>query len=71
MSGFLDKAKRLVGKHDDKIDKALDKVGEQIDRRTEGRYRKHIAKGVQTAKDRTGEGDTTAGQPPTGQPPTA
>jgi hypothetical protein len=59
MGGFLDKAKDLLHKHDDKVDKALDKVGEQIDRRTDGKYTEHIAKGVQTAKERTGEGDTS------------
>ncbi|HEV7898384.1 MAG TPA: antitoxin [Planosporangium sp.] len=60
MSGFLDKAKGLLHKHDDKVDKALDKVGEQIDQRTDGRYSEQIAKGVQSAKERTGEGDTSA-----------
>lgn len=58
--GFLDKAKDLLNKHDDKVDQTLDKVGDQIDERTGNKYSEHIDKGVQAAQERTGEGDTTA-----------
>ncbi|MGC9669418.1 antitoxin [Planosporangium sp. 12N6] len=74
--GFLDKAKNLLDQHDDKVDKALDKAGEQIDQRTGGKYSEQIAKGVQAAKERTGAGDTSrpagdAGRPDpdAGRPP--
>ncbi|GIF08432.1 antitoxin [Actinoplanes siamensis] len=55
---FLDKAKELIDKHDDQVDKALEKVGEQIDERTGGKYTVHIDKAVNEAQRRTGAGDT-------------
>ncbi|MEV4507631.1 antitoxin [Dactylosporangium sp. NPDC049525] len=58
MSKIVDKAKELLGKHEDKVDSGLDKAGEQADRRTDQKYTGHIDKGVQAAKDHTGEGET-------------
>ncbi len=58
--GFLDKAKDLLSKHDDEVDQALEKVGDQVDERTGNKYSEHIDKGVQAAQEHTGEGDTTA-----------
>jgi hypothetical protein len=55
---FLDKAKDFIDKHDEQVDKALDKVGEQVDRRTGGKYTGHIDKAVDEAQRRTGAGDT-------------
>jgi 4-alpha-glucanotransferase len=55
---FLDKAKEFADKHDDKVDQALEKVGEQVDKRTDGKYSDKIDKGVDEAQRRTGEGDT-------------
>lgn len=56
--GFMDKAKDLLGKHDDKVDQALDKAGDQAKSRFAG-HDQHIDKAVDTAQQRTGEGDTT------------
>jgi hypothetical protein len=55
---FLDKAKEFADKHDAQVDQALEKVGEQIDQRTGGKYSDHIDKGVDEAQKRTGDGDT-------------
>jgi hypothetical protein len=55
---FLDKAKEFADKHDDKVDEALEKVGEQIDKRTDHKYTGQIDKGVDEAQRRTGDGDT-------------
>jgi vacuolar-type H+-ATPase subunit H len=59
MNGFLDKAKKLLDEHDDKVDQALDKVREKIDENAKNQYSEPLDKAVQFAKDRTGEGDTT------------
>lgn len=59
MSKILDKAKELLSKHDDKLDMGLDKASEQADQRTDQQHTGHIEKGVQAAKEHTGEGDTT------------
>jgi antitoxin protein of toxin-antitoxin system len=56
---FLDKAKDFIDKHDEQVDKALEKVGDEVDKRTGHKYSSHIDKGVEEAQKRTGEGDTT------------
>lgn len=61
--GFLDKAKDMLGQHDDKVDQALDKAGEHAKGRFAG-HDEHIDKAVDFAQQRTGEGDTTEGPPP-------
>jgi 4-alpha-glucanotransferase len=55
---FLDKAKDFVEKHDEQVDQALEKIGEQVDQRTDHKYSGQIDKGVDEAQKRTGEGDT-------------
>jgi hypothetical protein len=56
---FLDKAKDFIDKHDEQVDKALDKVGDVVDEKTGHKYSSPIDKGVDEAQKRTGEGDTT------------
>lgn len=71
--GFLDKAKDMLGKHDDKVDQALDRVGEQAKQRFAG-HDQHIDKAVDMAQQRTGDGDTTQAPMQEGQeqaPPVA
>ncbi|MEJ8281472.1 antitoxin [Pseudonocardia spirodelae] len=62
---FLDKAKELLGKHDDKVDQALNKVGDAAKKKYAG-HDGHIDTATKFARERTGAGDTTAQQP--GQP---
>ncbi|GAA4263808.1 antitoxin [Dactylosporangium darangshiense] len=59
MSKLLDKAKELLTKHDDKVDKGLDEAGEQADRRTDSKYTGHIEQGADEAREHTGEDETT------------
>jgi len=54
---FLDKAKDFLDEHDDKVDQALEKVGDEVDKRTGHKYSDHIDKGVAEAQKRTGSGD--------------
>jgi flagellar hook-associated protein FlgK len=55
---FLDKAKDFIDKHDEQVDQALEKAGDEVDKRTGNKYSDHIDKGVDEAQKRTGEGDT-------------
>jgi flagellar hook-associated protein FlgK len=55
---FLDKAKDLIDKHDEQVDQALEKIGDQVDQRTGNKYSSQIDKGVDEAQKRTGDGDT-------------
>ena len=57
---FLDKAKEFADKHDEQVDQLLEKVGDEVDKRTDHKYTGHIDKGVDEAQKRTGEGDTRA-----------
>ena len=68
--GFLDKAKELLGKHDDKVDQALNKAGDAAKKKFAGNEQ-HIDTATKFARERTGEGDTTTGQQgqQPGQPP--
>lgn len=66
--GFLDKAKAMLSKHDDKVDQGLDKAGETATERFPG-HEGQIDQGVDKAQEMTGEGDTTKPPPPPGPPP--
>ncbi|GIF66355.1 hypothetical protein Ais01nite_43900 [Asanoa ishikariensis] len=54
----MDRIKDMMGKHDDKVDKGLDKGGDKLDERTGGKYSDKTDKGVDEAQRRTGGGDT-------------
>jgi len=56
--GFMDKAKDFADKHDDQVDKGLEKAGDQVDDRTGNKYSSQVDKGVDEAQRRTGTGDT-------------
>ncbi len=56
--GFIDKMKNLADQHDDKVDQALEKLGDEVDKRTGHKYSGQIDKAVDMAQERTGEGDT-------------
>lgn len=55
---FLDKAKDFLDKHDKQVDQALEKVGDEVDKRTGHKYSGQIDKAVDEAQKRTGDGDT-------------
>ena len=55
---FLDKAKDFVHKHDEQVDQALEKIGDEVDRRTGHKHTAHVDRAVNEAQKRTGSGDT-------------
>ncbi|MFP5019999.1 antitoxin [Pseudonocardia phyllosphaerae] len=65
--GFLDKAKDLVGKNDDKVDQGINKAGEMA--KEKYGYGEQIDKATEYAREHTGEGDTAAPPPPGEAPP--
>ncbi len=48
--GFLDKAKNLVSKNADKVETAIDKAGDIVDRKTQGKYASQVDKVQEAAK---------------------
>ena len=77
--GFLDKAKDLLAKNSDKVDSAIDKAGDLVDKRTQGKYASHVNKVQDAAKkavaDNAAQGqvppDQHSGQEPPASPPPA
>lgn len=81
--GFLDKVKDLVSKNADKVDTAIDKVGDVVDKKTQGKYTSQVDKVQEAAKKaaRDQAGTQRPGQvppsqqpkqtPPANEPPTA
>jgi 4-alpha-glucanotransferase len=61
--GLLDKAKGLLGQHEEKVESALDKVAEVVDEKTGGKHTDKIEKGVDAAKGFIGDESDPA--PPT------
>lgn len=61
---FMDKAKDFLDKHDEQVDKVLEKAGDKVDERTGHKHSAQIDKAVDEAQKRTGAGDTTRPQLP-------
>jgi antitoxin protein of toxin-antitoxin system len=80
---FLDKVKNLLAKNADKVDTAIDKAGDIVDKKTQGKYAQQVDKVQNAAKkavhdnsSQTGEvpptqqsGQVPPPQPPPGTPP--
>ncbi|MCV7220954.1 antitoxin [Mycolicibacterium elephantis] len=47
---FLDKVKNLVARNADKVGTAIDKAGDIVDQKTQGKYAQHIDKAQDAAK---------------------
>jgi MT0933-like antitoxin protein len=48
--GFLDKLKDLVSKNKGAVDSAIDKAGDVVDQKTQGKYAQHVDKVQDAAK---------------------
>jgi hypothetical protein len=59
--GFLDKVKDLVSKNKGTVDTAIDKVGDAVDSKTQGKYASTVDKVQDAAKNAV---DKTDDQPP-------
>ena len=65
--GFLDKIKNLLSKNADKVDTAIDKAGDIVDQKTQGKYAQHVDKVQDAAKkavdDKSNRARTTPRSP--------
>lgn len=66
---FLDKVKGLLAKNADKVDTAIDKAGDLVDKKTQGKYAQHVDKAQEAAKKAARDQAGTAGQQPPPVPP--
>ena len=58
--GIFDRAKEALGRHNEQVEAVIDKAGDFIDEKTEGKYVEQVDQGQQLAKDRLSD---TAGEP--------
>jgi MT0933-like antitoxin protein len=49
--GFLDKAKDLLAQNADTVNSAIDKAGEFVDEKTDGKYKDAVGKAQEAAKN--------------------
>lgn len=49
--GIFDKAKDLAAQHSDKVEQAIDKVGDVVDEKTDHKYVDQVDKAQELAKD--------------------
>jgi uncharacterized protein YjbJ (UPF0337 family) len=49
--GFLDKVKGVVSKNADKVETAIDKAGDIVDQKTQGKYTSQVNKVQDAAKE--------------------
>lgn len=70
---FLDKVKNLLAKNADKVDTAIDKAGDMVDKKTQGKYAQHVDKAQDAARNYVDKTNPQSGPPqqPPQQPPAA
>ena len=56
--GILDDAKKFIDEHDDKVDQAIEKAGDLVDDKTEGKFADKVDQAQNMAEEKTGDGDT-------------
>lgn len=66
--GFLDKAKDLLSKNADKVDTVIDKAGDLVDKKTQGKYASTVDK-VQDAARKAVADQAPPQQPQSPQQP--
>ena len=55
--GFLDKIKNLASKNADKVETAIDKAGDVVDQKTQGKYASQVDKVQDAAKKAVDKSD--------------
>ena len=55
--GLLDKAKDLLAQNAEAVGSAIDKAGEFVDAKTEGKYKDTVSKVQEAAKNALGDGE--------------
>ena len=59
--GIFDRAKDALSGHSEQVDAAVDKAGDFVDEKTEGKYAEQVDKGQEMARDKLA--DMTADEP--------
>lgn len=67
--GIIDKAKNFAGKHADKVEQGIEKVGDTVDQRTGGKYTAHVDKAQAKAGDLLNQATPAGEQSPSDTAP--
>jgi hypothetical protein len=67
--GIFDRAKEALSGHSEQVEAVIDKAGDFIDEKTEGKYVEQVDKGQDMARDKLGDRTTDQPEPPAGAPP--
>lgn len=62
---MMDKLKSMLKGHESQADKGVDKAGDYVDDRTEGKYRSQVDTGQERLKDELGREQGRDNPPPT------
>ena len=65
--GFLDKAKDLMAKNADKVETVINKAGDMVDQKTQGKYASTVDKVQDAAKKVVQDNTNAGGEVPPGQ----
>ena len=68
--GIFDKAKDALSGQQDKVDAGVEKAGDVVDEKTEGKYDEQVDQGQDMATDKLSDMPTDQPEPPAGAPPT-
>ena len=66
--GIFDRAKEALSGHSEQVEAVIDKAGDFIDEKTEGKYVEQVDKGQDMARDKLSD-RTDQPEPPAGAPP--
>lgn len=66
---FLDKVKNLLARNADKVDTAIDKAGDIVDQKTQGKYAQHVDKAQEAARNYVNKDNPSTPNAPQQQPP--
>ncbi|WP_073947859.1 antitoxin [Streptomyces kebangsaanensis] len=62
--GMLDKLKGLMKGHEEQADRGVDKAGDYVDERTQGKYRSQVDTAQDRIREQLGEQGPDQDQPP-------
>lgn len=53
--GFLDDAKKMADEHEDQVDAGIEKGGDLVDEKTDGKFAGQVDKGQELIEGKTGD----------------
>ena len=61
--GLFDQAKEFADQHSDQVDQGVDKAGDMVDDKTQGKHAEHVDQAQDFVKDHTGRDEEPPARP--------